>query len=248
MRDEENKTEISRHEQIYRKYGLIPKTDYRGNPLKEGVFYCHGWIGPGWEDLVEDLIKDLIELGWNREVAQIKEKFGGLRFYINSGSEEIFSRIMKAESKSYKICEQCGRDAEPQGSSWIRTLCEVCFEVHEKEQAVRKQKAEIAAEDRKNRYFESIKEFVVILEELNTKKRKESDFDVPPVQQNMIRGTIIKYQETCAAYHFKDLQQQLDRQSWSFRSRFPVEVDIDSLKQLVGPLPDEEGESACNLV
>ena len=32
----------------------------------------------GWYPLIKDLINDLIKLGWNKQVCQVKEKFGGL--------------------------------------------------------------------------------------------------------------------------------------------------------------------------
>lgn len=41
------------------------------------MFEC----GSGWNKLICNLIKDLIDIGWNKEIAQIKEKFGTLRFY-----------------------------------------------------------------------------------------------------------------------------------------------------------------------
>ncbi len=58
-------------------------------------------IEEGWYPLVKELIEDLIELGWDKQICQVKEKFGGLRFYINGGSDEIFKRIVKAENDSY---------------------------------------------------------------------------------------------------------------------------------------------------
>jgi len=53
-----------------------------------------------------------------------KEKFGGLRFYINEGSDEIFNRITKAENDSYEICERCGEKGEIRRDiGWYLTLC-----------------------------------------------------------------------------------------------------------------------------
>lgn len=77
----------------------------------------------GWNQLIKDLIGDLIELGWNKEVCQVKEKFGGLRFYINESSEEVFRRIREAEEKSYTICEVTGESGKLRKDiGWIRTL------------------------------------------------------------------------------------------------------------------------------
>jgi hypothetical protein len=82
-------------------------------------------VGEGWYELIKDLIEDLISLGWDKQTCQVKEKFGGLRFYINAGSDEIFSRISKAENDSYNICEVCGTPGELKTDiGWYRTLCE----------------------------------------------------------------------------------------------------------------------------
>lgn len=88
-------------------------------------FELFGWeIGKGWYPLVQELVEDLKKLGWDGTILQIKEKFGGLRFYIGSGSEEIWNRIEEAEKKSYTICEVCGESGEVRSEGWIRTLCD----------------------------------------------------------------------------------------------------------------------------
>lgn len=80
-------------------------------------------VGEGWYPLLKKLISDLIKSGWNREILDIKEKFGGLRFYIYSGTEKIFKLIEKAEEKSYKICEITGNPGKIRTDLiWIKTL------------------------------------------------------------------------------------------------------------------------------
>lgn len=82
-------------------------------------------VDTGWFPLIKDLIEDLIELGWDKQICQVKEKFGGLRFYINSGSDEIFKRISEAENLSYKTCETCGQVGELRTDiGWYTTLCD----------------------------------------------------------------------------------------------------------------------------
>ena len=66
-------------------------------------------VGPGWKDIITSLYEDLIKLGWDRKVYQVKEKFGGLRFYIGEGTTEIFDRIALAEEASLETCEECGK-------------------------------------------------------------------------------------------------------------------------------------------
>lgn len=86
-------------------------------------------VDSGWYPLIKDLIEDLIKLGWDKQLCQVKEKFGGLRFYINSGSDEIFKRITLAENKSYEICETCGEKGDMRTDiGWYRTLCNKHYE------------------------------------------------------------------------------------------------------------------------
>ena len=89
--------------------------------IKSSGFFS---VGPGWLGIIKRLIEDLIELGWDKQICQVKEKFGGLRFYINSGSEEIWQRIKLAESASYITCQKCGELGQVRGDGWITTLCE----------------------------------------------------------------------------------------------------------------------------
>lgn len=81
--------------------------------------------GKGWYPLLKELIEDLIALGWDKKICQVKEKFGGLRFYINSGTDEIYERISKAENDSYEICERTGNPGKlRQDIGWWTTLCD----------------------------------------------------------------------------------------------------------------------------
>ena len=64
--------------------------------------------------------------------SQVKEKLGGLRFYMTCGNDEIFDLINKAEALSYKTCEECGKPGEQRGPGWIYTLCDYCHENWEK--------------------------------------------------------------------------------------------------------------------
>lgn len=88
--------------------------------------------GDGWHDLVRKLCEDIMALdpGPDFKADQIKEKFGGLRFYASGYPEDeektkkIWALINEAEAESYKICEECGsRDNVTVEGSWIRALC-----------------------------------------------------------------------------------------------------------------------------
>jgi hypothetical protein len=59
-------------------------------------------------------------------VVQIKEKYGGLRFYTYGSNDYIRGMIDFAESMSYKICECCGNPGTLSKEGWWRTMCEPC--------------------------------------------------------------------------------------------------------------------------
>ena len=65
------------------------------------------------------------------QIDQIKEKFGGLRFYYSGGDDRIMGMVNLAENLSYEICEQCGSSNNvSQTKGWITTLCEDCMKKH----------------------------------------------------------------------------------------------------------------------
>lgn len=82
-------------------------------------------VGNGWLGIIQSLIEVLIKLGWNKEIIQVKEKFGGLRFYVNNLPDNAIFFITESEKKSYNSCEVCGELAEQHKiKGWINTLCE----------------------------------------------------------------------------------------------------------------------------
>lgn len=82
-------------------------------------------VGVGWHKIIEDLVNDLDKLGWDGNIDQVKEKFGGLRFYISNGSDEIFHRIGQSEIQCAVTCEVCGKAGTIQnnGKGWLKCLC-----------------------------------------------------------------------------------------------------------------------------
>src|SRR5665213_2711813 len=84
-------------------------------------------VGPGWADIIERLVADLVALGWDGEVCQVKEKFGGLRFYINAQTDEMWERAILACEESVQICEECGAPGIlRKQKAWWKTLCTRC--------------------------------------------------------------------------------------------------------------------------
>lgn len=92
--------------------------------LLENV-YCGISYGPGWDALIRGLCAELTAKYPEVRCAQIKEKFGGLRFYVGPSCKEADALISAAEAESFKICEQCGAPGKPRGGGWIKTLCDL---------------------------------------------------------------------------------------------------------------------------
>jgi hypothetical protein len=101
-------------------------------------------VGAGWWELLEDaFIKIEAVLDENPSMffktRQIKEKFGGLRFYYDMGQIEgdssmsdeqvnaemllIHDIVVEAESKSNRTCEVCGEPGAHSKTRWVKTLC-----------------------------------------------------------------------------------------------------------------------------
>ena len=86
-------------------------------------------VGVGWFPIVEELSEKIHEytIANGLEpivIQQIKEKFGGFRFYYMGGDENIDLMVREAEAKARVTCEECGQPGETRDLSWIRTLCE----------------------------------------------------------------------------------------------------------------------------
>ena len=56
---------------------------------------------------------------------QVKEKFGGLRFYVQAATDKHYNFISFAESMSYRTCEQCGAPGKRYSMGWHKTLCDI---------------------------------------------------------------------------------------------------------------------------
>jgi hypothetical protein len=108
---------------------------------KYGGFEC----GEGWWPILEELCSNIQHhIDWKKgacpqvTVAQIKEKFGGLRFYYDGGDEQIRGMVSMAESWAAHSCETCGAPGERRQGGWIKTLCDT----HEAERQQRKKEYE----------------------------------------------------------------------------------------------------------
>lgn len=95
-----------------------------------------GWYGlttpPGWDTIVSDTHMALKAIDPNYEVHQIKEKFGGLRYYCSLDSDPEARKIIDAAEKaSYNTCQNCGSTSPEVNTSqnnghWVTTTCPKC--------------------------------------------------------------------------------------------------------------------------
>lgn len=101
-------------------------------------------IGDGWFNIINHLsINIQSHMKWKNKnsevvppvvVQQIKEKFGGLRYYFDGGDDYIHGLVSMAESMAGITCEECGSPGKSRNGGWIRTLCDK----HEEEYQIRR--------------------------------------------------------------------------------------------------------------
>jgi hypothetical protein len=97
-------------------------------------------VGPGWKSLIDKFYKAVGEDA-SIHVAQVKEKFGGLRIYFdhccivndtdicNHNYDRLFELVDSLEEQSFKLCEFCGEPGEPRPlRGWVKTMCNACVE------------------------------------------------------------------------------------------------------------------------
>jgi hypothetical protein len=94
---------------------------------KEPMMTSINNVGEGWHPLIQELEEKLNKIDPDFELQQVKEKFGGLRYYAqcSKGGINFHKLIAEAEEKSVTICEECGKPAVTLSyKGWLKTLCE----------------------------------------------------------------------------------------------------------------------------
>lgn len=90
--------------------------------------------GPGWIPLLEETVEQLLEVQPGFEILQVKEKFGGLRIYIQPCSPQSQEILLETGRRSLSICEFTGKPGEtemltgsahtgPWLGSYYKTVC-----------------------------------------------------------------------------------------------------------------------------
>jgi len=122
-------------EKLFKKYPKIFAQRYLS---MEQTAMCWGIdTGDGWYWLIDQLCEYLqFQTDNNKspqvEASQVKEKFGGLRFYVSGADDRQYSAIRFAEFLSYSICEDCGttKEVSQNKTGWIRSLCPKCRKIN----------------------------------------------------------------------------------------------------------------------
>lgn len=124
---------------------------------------CWSGVGKGWWPVVEATHKAMIRVAPNYGLDQVKEKFGGLRYYWNLPSlwdkmpedadesweptpedtatfklayEQLTVLAGLAEAICSHICETCGRVNEVSDSGgWLSNVCEPCSDAFKAKRA-----------------------------------------------------------------------------------------------------------------
>lgn len=130
--------------QLCEKYPKIFKM--RHGSMQETAM-CFGFEhGDGWFEIIDTACRNIQHhIDWKRKVppytgmtdeefdethqpvaAQVKEKFAGLRFYMDNADDYVYGVIATAESLSFRTCEICGAPGKIEGKGWLRTLCGAC--------------------------------------------------------------------------------------------------------------------------
>ena len=98
-------------------------------PSPDTLMYYGFACRNGWYKHVYNLCYDVKKIAKRDNltivVEQVKEKFGGLRFYCRGANQAVHNIIREYETESVKICEVCGTPGEYRNDlSWIQTLCD----------------------------------------------------------------------------------------------------------------------------
>lgn len=102
------------------------------DPTLKNNLMAFGWeTGKGWYPLIEEMIEELKNIkDCDFELIQVKEKFGLLRVYVDTGTDEVYDIISRYETLSSHICEECGKfDTSKMRvhHGWYMTRCDECW-------------------------------------------------------------------------------------------------------------------------
>lgn len=105
----------------------------------------HGgvWVHKGWENIVIEAHGKIVEVWPDVRYIQIKEKFGGLRMYLDATPDDVRATVSgiihDAEALADRTCQECGASGVCENDEcgaqlarqrnirgWYATLCNSC--------------------------------------------------------------------------------------------------------------------------
>lgn len=90
-----------------------------------------GWRKAFGEQMCEEIREELVRVGYLEKyrIAQIKEKYGSLRWYDFGATERILREIIPKYTRlSKRTCIMCGAPATKMSTGWISPYCDACAE------------------------------------------------------------------------------------------------------------------------
>ena len=128
---------------------LIPRNVWTGKRITDGAGYWsdsdkvpeynyewtlldnmpEGWRKAFGEQMCEEMREALIDEGRLDDyvITDIKEKYGGLRWYSYGETERTIKIIHKYEELSHRTCIRCGAPATVVTTGWINPYCDDCL-------------------------------------------------------------------------------------------------------------------------
>lgn len=116
---------------------VAPNLFSSGDLFLNELYFCGFECDNGWYSIIKRAAERLEPLviiakredstGWKYgyyHASQVKEKYGTLRFYLSSATDEMYAIAAEAEKQSAKTCEQCGKPGRLRGRDWLYTACE----------------------------------------------------------------------------------------------------------------------------
>ena len=151
-------------QKLFRKYPLIFQDRFKTGDITR---MCDGiCCGDGWYELIDEVCEQLNLLGKHFGILvtffQVKEKFAGLRLYINRPEinpdfsrhrpclrlspkqKNTLSKIVRkiihyGECQSYRVCDTCGesRYGHKRYGAWLYAMCDNCWKKFKKNERIK---------------------------------------------------------------------------------------------------------------
>lgn len=101
-------------------------------------YYCipEGWRKAFGIQMIREINEALYRAGGRKQVKEysvcdVKEKYGGLRWYDDGAPCEVHKIIEKYDHISYHTCIKCGRPATVRTTGWICPYCDEHIPEHQ---------------------------------------------------------------------------------------------------------------------